>query len=62
MNNIINSSGVYDISSYNSISNKATILSSFNVSGSTQLNNTTITSSFNVSGSNHRHASLLTQQ
>jgi hypothetical protein len=51
MGNIINSSGVYDISSYNSISNNATILSSFNVSGLAQLNYTTITSSLNVSGS-----------
>ncbi len=51
MNNIINSSGVYDISSYNSISNNATILSTFNVSGLTHLNRTTITSSLNVSGS-----------
>jgi hypothetical protein len=40
MNNIINSSGIYDISSYNSISNNATILSTFHVSGLTQLNNT----------------------
>jgi hypothetical protein len=51
MNNIINSSGVYDISSYNSIPNNANILSTFNVSGLTQLNSTTITSSLNVSGS-----------
>ncbi len=52
MNNIINSSGVYDINSYNSISNNTTILSStFNVSGLTQLNTTTINSSLNVSGS-----------
>ncbi len=43
MNNIINSSGVYDINSYNSKS-KATILSTFNVSGLTQLNTTTINS------------------
>jgi hypothetical protein len=34
MNNIINSSGIYDITSYNSTSNNATILSSLNVGGS----------------------------
>ncbi len=45
MNNIINSSGVYDINSYHSKSNNATILSTFNVSGLTQLNTTTINSS-----------------
>jgi hypothetical protein len=45
MNNIINSSGVYDINSYNSISNNTIILFTFNVSGLTQLNTTTINSS-----------------
>jgi hypothetical protein len=44
MNNIINSSGVYDVNSYNSISNNTTILSTFKVSGLTQLNTTTINS------------------
>ncbi len=34
MNNIINSSGIYDITSYNLISNNATVLSSLNVGGS----------------------------
>ena len=34
MNNIINSSGIYDITSYNLTSNNATILSSLNVGGS----------------------------
>ncbi len=47
----MNSSGVYDINSYNSISNDTTILSTFNVSGLTQLNTTTINSSLKVSGS-----------
>ncbi len=51
MNNIINSSGVYDNNSYNSILNNTTILSTFNVSGLTQLNTATINSSLNVSGS-----------
>jgi hypothetical protein len=51
MKNIINSSGVNDINSYNSISNNTTILSTFNVSGLAQLNSTTINSSLNVSGS-----------
>jgi hypothetical protein len=37
MNNVINSSGVYDINSHDSISNNTTILSSSNVSGSTIL-------------------------
>jgi hypothetical protein len=46
-----NSSGVYDINSYNSKSNNATILSTFNVSGLTQKNTATINSSLNVSGS-----------
>ncbi len=54
MNNIINSSGVYYITSYNLTSNKATALSPLNVSGFTTLYNTTIlttcTSSLNVSG------------
>jgi hypothetical protein len=50
MNHIINSSGVYDITSYNLTSIKATVLSSVNVSGFTTLNNTTCTSSLNVSG------------
>ena len=50
MNNIINSSGVYDINSYNSISNNTTILSTFNVSGSTILNKTTINNFLYVSG------------
>jgi hypothetical protein len=45
------SSGVYDINSYNSISNHTTILSTFNISGLTQLNTTTINSSLNVSES-----------
>ena len=49
MNNIINSSGVYDINSYNSISNNTTILSTFNVSGSTILNKTTINNFLYVS-------------
>ncbi len=51
MNNIIYSSGVYDINSYSSITNNTTILSTFNVSGLTQLNTTSINSSLNVSGS-----------
>ena len=51
MNNIINSSGVYDINVYNSISNNTAILSTLNVVGLTQLNTPTITSSLNVSGS-----------
>ncbi len=51
MNNSINSSGVYDINSYNSTSNNTTILSTFNVSGLAQSNTTTINSSLNVSGS-----------
>ncbi len=42
---MINSSGVYDINVYNSISNNATMLSTFNVSKLTQLNTTTITRS-----------------
>jgi NDP-sugar pyrophosphorylase family protein len=50
MNYNINSSGVYDITSYNLISNKATIFSTLNILGSTTLNNTTINSSLNVSG------------
>ncbi len=51
MNNIINSSGIYDITSYNLTSNKATIFSTLYVSGLTILNNaTTCTSSLNVSG------------
>jgi hypothetical protein len=50
MNNIINSSGVYYITSYNLTSNKATVLSPLNVSGFTTLNNTTCISSLNVSG------------
>ena len=33
MNNIINSSGIYDITSYNLTSNNATILSTLNVGG-----------------------------
>ncbi len=51
MNNIINSSGIYDITSYNLTSNKATIFSTLFVSGVTILNNaTTCTSSLNASG------------
>jgi hypothetical protein len=50
MNNIINSSGEYDINSYNSISNNTTVLSTFNVSGITQLNTTAINSSWIGSG------------
>ena len=50
MNYNINSSGVYDITSYNLISNKATIFSTLNILGSTTLNTTTINSSLNVSG------------
>ncbi len=50
MNNIINSSGVYDINAYNSTSNNTTILSTFNVSGLTILNTTYIKSSLNDSG------------
>ena len=34
MNNIINSSGIYDINSYNLTTNNATILSTLNVGGS----------------------------
>ena len=60
MNNIINSSGVYDITSYNLTSNKTTILSTFNVSGLTQLNSTTITSSLNVSGLTQLNSTTIT--
>ena len=49
MNNIINSSGVYDINAYNSTSNNATILSTLNVSGTTTLNNVIINGSLNSS-------------
>jgi hypothetical protein len=47
MNNIIKSSGVYDINLFNSISNNTTILSTFDVSGLTRLSTTTINSSLN---------------
>ena len=33
MNNIINSSGIYDINSYNLTTNKATVLSTLNIGG-----------------------------
>ena len=33
MNNIINSSGIYDVNSYNLTTNNATILSTLNISG-----------------------------
>jgi len=51
MNNIINSSGIYDITSYNLTSNNATILSTLNVSGTTTLNNVIINGSFNSNNS-----------
>ncbi len=47
MNNIIKSSGVYDINLFNSISNNTTILSTFDVSGLTRLSTTAINSSLN---------------
>ncbi len=37
MNNVINSSGVYDINSYDSMLNNTTVLSTLNVSGSKDL-------------------------
>ena len=51
MNNIINSSGIYDITSYNLTSNNATILSTLNVSGTTTLNNVIINGSLNSNNS-----------
>ena len=47
MNNNINSSGVYDITSYNLKSNNTTIFSTLNVSGTTTLNNVIINGSLN---------------
>ena len=51
MNYNINSSGLYDVNSYNLVSTNATILSSLNVSGLTTLSNVTnILGTLNVSG------------
>ncbi len=51
MNYNINSSGLYDVNSYNLVSTNATILSSLNVSGLTTLSNdTNILGTLNVSG------------
>ena len=51
MNSNINSSGLYDVNSYNLITTNATILSSLNVSGLTTLSNVTnILGTLNVSG------------
>ncbi len=49
MNKIINSSGVYDINAFNSISNKTTIFSFLNVSGTTTWKNVIINGSLNSS-------------
>ncbi len=56
MNYNINSSGLYDVNSYNLVSTNATILSSLNVSGLTTLsNNTNILGTLNVSGNTLLH-------
>ena len=51
MNKIINSSGIYDITAYNLTANKATILSTLNISGTTTLNNVIMNGSLNSSNS-----------
>jgi hypothetical protein len=47
MDNIISSSGVYDITSYNLKSNNTTIFSTLSVSGTTALNNVISNGSLN---------------
>lgn len=50
-NNLNNSYGIYDITSYNLKSNNATILSTLNISGTITLNNVFVIGSLNFSSS-----------
>ncbi len=54
MNNIINSSGIYDVNSYNLIATNATFLSSLNVIGSTLAKETNLNNLSTYSKLNNR--------